>query len=249
MLRQVDHLSRAVLRRRSEESAAEMHPTAGLPRAWWFPPLRGLRPDAQATYARYPLNDQPSVAARADGFAWLECEPEKPQWAISRGDQAHRPLSPENLVALAGELPVPESLRTFAARSGLQSRIRSATACYLDLGDAAAPTTVDGGFLIHLLSDQQIVRHWLLYVDAEGNESVVTSPRPIGLDLPDDWPDRPPAVIALDGSVDIEVCADTFAEFVYRFWLENELWYALHEGGRVPEHLAWYAAGLRAAHP
>jgi len=31
--------------------------------------------------------------------------------------------------------------------------------------------------------------------------------------------------------VNLEVCADSFAEFLYRFWIENEIWYALHEGG------------------
>lgn len=28
----------------------------------------------------------------------------------------------------------------------------------------------------------------------------------------------------------IRVCADTFEDFIYRFWLENELWHKLHRG-------------------
>jgi hypothetical protein len=64
----------------------------------------------------------------------------------------------------------------------------SATACYLDLGDFRAPTTANGGYLIHLLSDQQWCRHWLLYLDAAGHEAVVTSTEPIGFDLPTTGP-------------------------------------------------------------
>jgi len=38
---------------------------------------------------------------------------------------------------------------------------------------------------------------------------------------------------------DITTCAGSFEEFVYRFWLENELWFALHAGeiGKVLDHL------------
>src|SRR5262249_62036906 len=34
---------------------------------------------------------------------------------------------------------------------------------------------------------------------------------------------------------DVTTCAGSFEEFVDRFWLENELWSALHAGGRMPE--------------
>jgi hypothetical protein len=44
---------------------------------------------------------------------------------------------------------------------------------------------------------------------------------------------------------------DSFEEFVYRFWLENELWFALHDRGSMPEggeeYLAFHRAKSRDA--
>jgi hypothetical protein len=99
---------------------------------------------------------------------------------------------------------VPASLRLLAQRRDLQRRIRSATACYLDLGDFQAPTTANGGY------------------------------------LPDDWPPLPQP-LPTDGSVvNLDVCADSFAEFLCRFWIENEIWYALHEGRTPAQKAASY---------
>ena len=45
----------------------------------------------------------------------------------------------------------------------------------------------------------------------------------------------------------------SFEEFVYRFWLENELWFALHNTGRMPEggeeYLAFYRSRGQDAEP
>ena len=35
----------------------------------------------------------------------------------------------------------------------------------------------------------------------------------------------PPETIPLDGSFDLQVCADSVAEFLFRFWVENELYF------------------------
>ena len=78
------------------------------------------------------------------------------EWGIADGDAPFdRALTPGGLEAVAAGLPVPPSLRLLAARSELQRRIRSAIACYLDPGDFAAATDIEGCCLIHVLSDQQ----------------------------------------------------------------------------------------------
>jgi hypothetical protein len=221
-----------------------MHPTAALPRAWWFPNLRGYRSEANGTYARFPLDEQPRVAV-SDDLSWLEDRP-RTDLGIDTGDEGQqvRPLTTADLDALAGHLPLPASLRLFAARPDLQPRVPSVTACYLDLGDLLVPTTVDGGHLLHVLSDQQWVCHWLLYTDADRNEAVVVSGEPIGFRLDKEWEDPPPEVIPMDGSYDLEVAADSFVEFLYRFWIENELWLALEHGGPLSPALADYASQL-----
>lgn len=213
-----------------------------LPRAWWFPSISGYRPRSEGTYSRSALDEQPRVVAD-EMLAWLEHQVEKSRWAI--GDDGHqaRALTPDNLSTIAGDLPLPRSLQLFARRPDLQRRIRSATACYLDLGDFRAPTTIDGSYLIHILSDQQWGRHWLLYLDEHGREAVVTTVEPIGFDLPDDWP-PPPPVAVIDGTTDLEVGAHSFAEFLYRFWIENELWFAVNSGSELPPPIAQYAQQL-----
>jgi hypothetical protein len=103
--------------------------------------------------------------------------------------------------------------------------------------------------LLYFLSDQQWCRHWLIFIDAQGDEAVLTSTAPIGFDLPSNWGDEygevaVPDVIPLDGSFDVELCADSFAEFLYRYWVENELYFGLAEG-HLSRPVAAYAADLR----
>ena len=78
-------------------------------------------------------------------------------------------------------------------------------------------------------------------IDAEGYEAVLTSTAPIGFELPPEDAHLVPEVIPVDGSFDLELCADTLAEFLFRFWIENELWWAIQDGGELPQHLVTYA--------
>ena len=55
----------------------------------------------------------------------------------------------------------------------------------------------------------------------------------------------PPETIPLDGSFDLQVCADSVAEFLFRFWVENELYFS--KGSRKsPADVKAYAAELAA---
>jgi hypothetical protein len=63
--------------------------------------------------------------------------------------------------------------------------VRSCTACYLDLGDLLVPVAghaADDAWLIHFLSDQQWVMHWLLYADHDSHEAVVATHVPLGFE-------------------------------------------------------------------
>jgi hypothetical protein len=222
------------------------HPLASLPRVWWFPQISGFFGECP-TYVRHALDDQPRVPNLDDRLSWLEAEAEKPTWSIDRGDdrQQTRALTPAGLEIVSKGLPLPSSLLFFARHHELQRRVRSATACYLDLADFPALTSAEGGgYLIHLLSDQQWCRHWMLYLDIAGNEAVVTSTEPIGFDLPDDYPALPPVLPISSATLNLEVCADSFVEFLYRFWIENEISFALGESPPFTAEIASYAARL-----
>jgi hypothetical protein len=214
---------------------------------WWSPPLPGYRPGV-GTYVPYDLDGQPPVRATRD-LGWLDAEARVPDWSIADGDGETAPvraLTPAGLDAAASGLPVPASLRLLAARPDLQRRIRSAAGCYLDLADAAVPAA-GGGHLLHVLSDQQHCMHWLAYLGADGHEAVLTCRQPVGYRRAPARSPLPP-VIPLDGvTLRLEVCADSFAQFLYRFWAENEILFARYESVPLSPAVASYAAGLGTA--
>jgi hypothetical protein len=206
-----------------------------LPRVWQFPELPGYREPAHdyGTYFASDYSALPPVARELDDeFGWLRAEPAV-LGSLTDADYSQvpqRPASADELAALIGKSGVtpPRSFATFVADGQLHARIRSCTACYLDLADVIVPTE-DGGWLIHFLSDSQWVLHWLLYVGPESGEAVVVTQLPFGLQL-DEAPTRfDPA------NVDAWVCAASFSEFVYRFWIENEIWYRLSRAGSNTE--------------
>ena len=73
---------------------------------------------------------------------------------------------------------------------------------------------------------------------------MLTSAEPIGFDRPADWPPPPPVIPIGSGGMDLEVCADSFAEFLYRFWIENEIFFAQQESRPLSPAAAAYAARL-----
>ena len=71
-----------------------------------------------------------------------------------------------------------------------------------------------------------------------GTEAVVSTSAPYGFALGDEAADF--ELTASDrfepGADEALLCADSFSEFVYRFWIENEIWFALNERrGLTPE--------------
>jgi hypothetical protein len=139
-------------------------------------------------------------------------------------DPAERDANAAGLEAIASSAPFPSAFRRFIRDPEPRRHIRSATACYLDLAHFPVQLS-DGGILVHFLSDQQWVLHWLLYVSSEGAEAVLASPDPLGFD---DGENEPVHFVDIATAPhELTVCADSFEEFLYRFWAENELFFRL----------------------
>lgn len=222
----------------------------GLARGWPSFDLPGYR--EHPTLTTYSVFDQgllpPIERQLDDGLAWLLAEPPVEHSLAGGHIYEGEPMTAATAVrldALIADLDVtpPPAFEKFIRVPELRSRVRSCTACYLDL--ASFPVHVDrGGWLLHFLSDQQWVRHWLLYVDRDGAEAVVSTDLPygFGLESPEDEPGWTSDQFNR-GSGESIVCADSFSEFLYRFWIENEIWFALaehrgltHEQRRYAEH-------------
>jgi hypothetical protein len=151
----------------------------------------------------------------------------------------HRPVDAENLTLLTTgrDIAVPAAFSQFTTDPSLRKRLRSATACYLDLGDSLV-VVEGGGALIHFLSDQQWVLHWSLFVGPGPSGCVIATSEPLG--FMDDGIEH---FAFSPGSDDAVICAASFSEFIYRFWVENEIWFALHEGRDLTaEQLGYVAA-------
>ncbi|TCC42987.1 hypothetical protein [Kribbella sindirgiensis] len=167
-----------------------------------------------ATYVGY--DERPPAPADVGDFKWLRNAPRHPEDHLAdASDDAVRDLSAQTVAELLGDdATIPDDFARFLDE-GLRDRLRSATDSYFDLGDFIV--AVEGGRLLHLISDSQWVYHWLLYLGDEGTSVVVGTMSPAGF-TPD--PDDPP----LD-STEYVVVADSFAEFTWRWWMDNEIFY------------------------
>jgi hypothetical protein len=208
-------------------------PLAGLPRRWWFPGLGDLRaaPGRPATYTPWDLDRLPPIVLDAEpAIDLLARWPETDQSMTD--DRAVRPMDGPGLDALLAHArigPVAPSLERFIRDPGPRRRLRSVTASFLDLAESAVPVEA-GGALIHVVTDQQWVLHWLAYVPPGGGDGpVVVTSVPYGLGADFDAPARFDPREADPELPDLpSICADTFDEFLVRFLLENEAWHRIH---------------------
>lgn len=226
------------------------HPLSGLPRSWRFPGLRGLREAPQhLTYGRFDLDRQPIVAG-IDGLDWLENAPPSASPSIAASNRDNYPEKALTLAALdslCGDLPIPTTLRTFAAREDLQEKVGSD----LLLPRPGRTTRPD------------VRRRWVPNPFSRRSANVaslVNIPRcqrkrscRHAVDV------RTPRIRTglLLGSVRRRlghgrhrarrtarsVCR--LLEFLYRFWLENELWQSLRHGWPLLPAQADYVTSLR----
>jgi hypothetical protein len=161
-----------------------------------------------------------------DGYEWLADSnlPQESSMAVPAASAIRDISRWSEIVDAATDLQLPADFETFARDPTLRHHLRSATDCYFDLASHAVE--VPGGQLVHFISDSQWVRHWLIFVGADDGQAIVTTDFPVGFDLtPDDLEVYP-------GKPHFEVCAPTFLEFIWRWWIENEIWFSDYEGRR-----------------
>lgn len=227
---------------------ADSNPWSSLPQRWVHVKLPGYRELSEHhTYEESRLEELPPIPIRLDDDCeWLM----KYGTAYSRGglNKYERDIKPGNVekLALAArvELPghyrcLPRSFRRFMCSAELQSRVRSCTDCYLHPGERIVETIGSiRGHLVHFLSDSQSCAHWYLHVLPRGDTAVIESPDLYCYQIEhSDWIENPSCRLErIDVSgLDFAHCAPSFSEFLYRFWIENEIWFALEdEASRRP---------------
>jgi hypothetical protein len=218
--------------------------------------LKGYR-SCRSTYCLFDYASLPSLDQELfrGTFEWLTPldallhEIMQDNWPTS--EQRQQALANFHHLANLAEqmnLKIPTAFIRFMGTSDLQERIPSCTACYFDLPDQIVQSPFgDGGYFIRFLNDQQWVLLWHLYLAPNGGHCVVVSSTAFddlyfGQRLTADGEQWTPDVIRER----TYFCAPSFEAFLYRFWIENHLWFALNKGYAVTEEQHHYLRQLRA---
>jgi hypothetical protein len=211
-----------------------MDATSGLDRLWPTIAIPGIA-TTRSTYWALDLDAMPPIERVLDGsLDWLTATSAYEASTLAENEgTAATPATPDGLAVIVPGLPLPASFERFIRDPAPRRHVRSATACFLDLGEFAV--SFRDGVLLHFLSDQQWVLHWLLWVRQDGSSAVLTTPAPIGFAIDADVPIRE---ITATTDVDLAVCADSFEEFLYRYWAMNELFFSLGVERRPFESLS-----------
>lgn len=230
----------------------QMQNQAPIPLAWWSFDLGDYR-KCDGTYCRYdytdekklpPLPVQPHVSESLD---WLDPLDQRTdaRMAIHRNPpEARGEVAKIATSAAQLGLTLPASFVQLMVNPALQNRIPSCTACYFKLSDEILPyPDVQGGHITRFLNDQQDVLLWYLYFSPEGAHKVLVTTydldkmaRRAKADRERTDAPQPDQLTAQDRQYirrNTWICEQSFAEFIYRWWLENTLWFKLDEGRKL----------------
>jgi hypothetical protein len=219
---------------------------------WWSFDLGRYRP-CDGTYCFYEYASIPPIpeAQFTGKLDWLG--PLKPD--IDALMQAYRNAAGtvpganpglQKILTSAQELglTLPDAYLRLMAVPELQDRIPSCTACEFRMAKEIVPCpTSEDGYIIPFLNDQQDVLLWSLYLTPKGEECVLVSYYALEeIQLAEQDPDKAEKWREAIRN-HTYVCAPSFEAFLYRFWLENVLWFSVNEGeGTLTDEQQHYLA-------
>jgi hypothetical protein len=194
-------------------------------------------PDVRDIWTTYDGSDYsllPQLPDVPDDLSWL-CElPKKLSDAGMRDGNYF--LTPEALSRRATEAQhesppnVPQSFWTLLKHPHLQARIPSCTASYFDLPKVWTKSPFrDGDMMLRFMNDQQCCYCWYLYVAPDETPFVLASSGAGGEAFLEqvDFVGRPD--LLADALKRTYFVSPSFDSFVYRFWIENLIWFKMTE--------------------
>ncbi|WP_439626037.1 TIGR02996 domain-containing protein [Gemmata sp.] len=184
------------------------------PAEWIGTDIPGAR-EVDGTYGGSQYRSLPPLPVESLRGDW--------KWLLPAG---HTPSPAEHgtrlaKLATARGLTLPPGFVEFANDAAAQELIRSNTDCFFDWAEAVADSPAgEGGSLIRFYADSQGCVYWYLYATPTGYSCVVASPMRYGGDDDEDDEEE-------EESGDTFFCAPSFEAFVFRTWVENEIWHRL----------------------
>lgn len=213
----------------------EHMPGARFATGWWGFDLGRYRP-CDGTYQLYPAESLPPLAEPDESLTWLG--PLDAQADAEMAAPRPAPLTVVALDALTTQaktlgLTLPPAFARLMSSPSLQGRIPSCTACEFELATAFTPSPgLAGGYVVSFLRDQQDCVLWYLYLTPDGGQRVLSFPGDMEMYLDEA---RAGGQVTTDQiTAATRDSAPTFASFIYRFWLENTIWFKLHSRHAAP---------------
>ena len=182
---------------------------------WTLVDLPGFRTHEHiATYCENSYEDLPPVPDDIDEkFSWLSPQLEDQKMGGNL----------QILVEMAQQqnIDLPTSLQFFIDNN-LYGHIRSHTDCYFDGGEKIQKTQNPSGHILHLIADSQWCYHWYLFIAENQDYCILGGGDALG------YHDEEQKSEVVDiANTDLKMCSQNFLEFIYRFWIENEIWHIL----------------------
>jgi hypothetical protein len=184
-----------------------------------------------------PYEHLPEVNRATDDLGWLDQISPELRRVIddtstlksSENQIAHL----EGLVAKAQNLMLnlPEPFLRFMRDESLHAKVPTCTDCFLALSEDFIPIPgAEDYFLLRFMNDSQSCAMWYLCLGRERNPGVLASDYFLESEMFDAMEYE--GVRREDVFPKAVLCANSFTEFLYRFWVENTIWYSLRE--RLP---------------
>jgi hypothetical protein len=206
----------------------EIPPDTPFQTGWWGFDLGKYRP-CDSTYRLYPYASLPPLAEPDESLSWLgplDARVDAQMAPHRNRDDQRAALDELTAHARALALTLPPAFTALMSSPALQARIPSCTACQFDLAHLFQPCPgAESGYIATFLRDQQYCALWYLYLTPGGEQRILAFPG----DMEDDLDAVEAGEAPLEDVVAaIRECAPSFTSFIYRFWLENTLWFKLH---------------------
>lgn len=194
----------------------------------WFTAGHSELWNCDSTYCFVPYEKLPKLDLNMfqGDFQWLVNSEDDLECALYVEEQDNLTVNLNRIITAAEQkkLKLPDSFLTFLKSPHLQNRVPSCTACFLDLSDRLIESSLENdGYLIRFLNDSQNVLHWYLYLNKTSEHCIVVAKPEFSEDLDGE------TLEDVSTPTEIFYCAPSFEEFIYRFWIENSIWFALND--------------------
>jgi hypothetical protein len=188
----------------------------------------------RGTYSRVAYERLPSPPPLDANFGWLSELPSRDYGCTLDSDDnriAEFLRLDSDLQSLG--FAFPDEFRVFISRTDIQAQIPSCTACYLELSQAV--TQLPGypsSYVVRFMNDSQACELWYLLFQPSVPTRVRANSCFIERDIFDAMQyekdiDEP---LSYDAVLDEScVCSESFGEFIFRFCVENTIWFATHD--------------------